>query len=359
MFNLCRRQVTTVDPTCRRGALIGLLSLLTWIAAPSTPAQEHGLRGEYGFLSSSALGRPEGDLRGRVRVMAQEYGIREFMVYDWFADYSTPVRGKAWKDAFFHSHDIRLDTLRAAIDEVHRQGGRAWAYVQAVAAEEDNLDTPGSDIWKLRDSRNEAYRHPPGDRARFPTYFPNAAWAVFMVDRWAPDIKALGFDGIHWDTLGPIAGDRGAEVAGWQAFLTTAHERLKPYGLLQTMNFVELHGWDRALVTAYCEFPYAEVWFNETERRYYNEMDHTDMAGLRGVLAMYPSVQKPAGWSEADVIIARREEARRHRLVYVVVGDGERRMRHEYWPDTVPLSEKERDALRLPPAASPPGVLLE
>jgi|GEM_PF-3349096 hypothetical protein len=313
----------------------------------ATALGQNGLTGEYGFISSSALGpQPESEIRARVAVMARDYGIREFMFYDWFADYSTPVRGDEWKDAFYRSHPVSLATIRSAIDEVHRQGGRAWAYVQAVGAEEGDLESPAADIWKLRTGQGDWYWHPPGEKARFPTYFPNEAWARFMVERWAPTVKDLGFDGIHWDTLGPIAGDRGAETLGIHAFIRTTHGLLEKYELLQTMNFVELHWWDDALIKTYCAFPYVEVWFHDTERRYYDRMDAPAMQGIRGVIAMYPFVEKSADWTETDIIKARAGEARKHNLVYVIVGDGERRMRHEYWPDTIPLNEAERDFLR-------------
>lgn len=325
---------------------IAFIFLMTTLSG-AIAAERIGLTGEYGFISSAALGlQPESKIRERVATMAQDYGIREFMFYDWFADYSTPVRGEEWTDAFFRSHLIRLATLRAAIDEVHRQNGRAWAYVQAVAAEEDDLESPEDGIWKLRNAQGDWYWHPPREHPRFPTYFPNAAWARFMVQRWAPPVKALGFDGIHWDTLGPIAGDPGAETLGIHAFLKTAHDLLDTYELRQTMNFVEMHWWDRDLVRAYVEFPYAEVWFYDSERRYYDQMDVPEMKDHRGVLAMYPSVEKPADWSVSDLIIARHDEARKHNLVYVIVGDGEQRMKHEYWPDTAPLNEAERTFLR-------------
>ena len=313
----------------------------------SRAAEPHGLSGEYGFISSAALGpQPEAVIRARVVTMARDYGIREFMVYDWFADYSTPVRGTEWKDAYFRRHPITLETLRITLDEIHKQGGRAWAYVQAVAAEEVDLESPTNGIAKLRTEKGEWYWHPKGDHPRFPTYFPNAAWARFMVERWAPAVKELGFDGIHWDTLGHIAGDKDQEAAGIHDFLVTAHDLLARRGLRQTMNFVDMNGWDRGIVLACCEFPYVEVWSHETERRYYQEMDKLGKRGVRGVFAMYPTTLQSSDVSETAILTARRGEAIKHNLAYVLVGDGERRMRTEYWPETVPLNEAERALLR-------------
>ncbi len=329
-----------------------LCVVLAW--NPPAWAASDGLRGEYGFISSAALyAQPEAEARARVAVMAREFGIREFMLYDWFADYSTPARGEGWKDAFFGSHEISRETIRVTIDEIHRHGGRAWAYVQAVGAEEPDLEDPAADLWRMRSASGEPCRHPTDRPARFPVYFPNAAWARLMVGRWAPSIRAFGFDGIHWDTLGPLAGDPSAEAAGVRAFLRTARDLLAAQGLRQTLNFVELHWWDPALIRETCEFPYAEIWFTGTEQRLYEAMAHPALNGARGVMAMYPKADRPAGWSDTDLLLARAAEARKHNLVYVAVGDGARRLNHEYWPDTAPLNEEERTFFRAPPPAAP------
>lgn len=325
-------------------ALVRALILsLVCIAEPAAAA----LKGEYGFLSSAVLGPgEESAITDKIRLMAREYGVREFMIYDWFADYSTPVRGVEWKDAYFHRHTISLATLKAAIAAIHQSDGRAWAYVQAIAAEEQDLESPAKDIWKLRTAKGEWYWHPGGAHPRFPTYVANAAWARLMVARWAAPVRELGFDGIHWDTLGAIASNRVDEARGLHDFIATAHGLLGRFGLLQTYNPVDLNGWDRELIRAYCEFPYAEVWFPATERRLYRELEQPDMQGIRGVMAMYPTTQCPAGWSESRVIRTRHDEARQHGLVYLILGDGERRMRTEYWPDTVALTPDEQVLLR-------------
>lgn len=316
---------------------------------PASSPSTSGLTGRYGFISNAVLGeQPESEIRGRIAVMAQTYGIREFQFYDWFADYSTPVAGDKWTDPYAHRKPISRRTIEICIDEVHRQAGRAWAYVQTIGAEEQDLEDPAQDIWKLCDSKGKWYWHPPqAKNPRFPTYFANAAWARHQVGRWAPAVKQLGFDGIHWDTLGRIAGDYAKEMAGMHAFLRTAHELLAGQGLRQTMNMVDLAWWDRRIVRTYLTFPYAETWSPEVANRYFAEMDHPDMAGLRGVFAMYPSVCVPKGWTETDVIRARYTEAAKHHLAYLIVGDGPRHMRNEYWPDTVPLSPDEDALLKI------------
>jgi hypothetical protein len=332
-----------------RRSLIGFALACLLLPFPAEQATAQGkLRGEYGFLSSKVLGPHEqSEIRARVDTMARDYGIREFMFYDWCADYSHPVAGERWTDPFFHRHPISRRTIEISIDEIHRKGGRAWAYVQAIAAEEQNLEDPKRDIWKLRDAKGEWYWHPPDvKKPRFPTYFANAAWTGLMVDRWARPAKQLGFDGIHWDTLGRIAGDGGAEAAGMHAFIATAHRLLEHEGLRQTMNMVDLAWWDRALVRHELEFSYAKTWSQKVCAQYFGEMDRAGMVGVRGVLAMYPSTALPAGTTEAEAVCTRHAEAKKHRLTYLIVGDGACRMKNEYWPETIPLNAEENDCLR-------------
>jgi len=137
----------------------------------------HALRGGYGFLTDygpySAV-----QARGRVATLAQTHGIKEFQFYDWFATYSKPTNGSSWLDPFKHERQIYLKTILTYIDEIHRHGGRAWAYVQAVGAEEENLADPSAGIFRLCDSNNKPISHPsPPEKSRFPAYFLNAAWA--------------------------------------------------------------------------------------------------------------------------------------------------------------------------------------
>ncbi len=307
-----------------------------------------GLAGEYGFLSAAVLApQPEEAVRARVATMVRDYGVREFQFYDWFADYSTAVTGDHWTDPFLHRMPINRRSIEISIDEIHRQGARAWAYVQTVGSEEQGLEDPAKDLWKLRDAKGRWCWYPPApDKPRFPTYFANAAWARHMVERWAKPVQALAFDGIHWDTLGRLAGDYAAETAGMHAFIATAHGLLSNLGLRQTLNFVDLAWWDRDIVRAHLEFPYAETWSSEVAARYFREMDQSDMAGVRGVQAMYPTVAVPPGQTAAQVICARRRMARAHRVAYLIVGDGARRMKTEYWPDTEALSQAEDACLR-------------
>jgi len=309
------------------------------------------LLGNYGFLTKWEC-QSEGEARRRIVEMSELLGVREFQFYDWFADYSTPVRGMEWSDPYFNQRQVCRSTIEVYIDEIHRRGGRAWAYVQSVGAEETDLENPSRGIYKLTDHLGQWHWHPSRDDPHaFPTYFANAEWAELMVARWAPAIKELGFDGIHWDTLGSIAGDKSAETGGFHAFLRRAKELLATYGLKQTLNFVDLAWWDSQVVADCVEFPYAETWDASSAYRYYDAMKATALSVHWGVFAMYPSTDVPTGWTESQVLLVRWKEAALHRLAYLVVGDGLRRMKGQYWPETIEFTNNELTVLRvsLPP----------
>ncbi len=319
------------------------------LVAAAATASADGPRGECGFVSCAMLapGR-EAEAERAVEVMAERYGIREFIFYDWFADYSTPVCGEAWTDPVFRFRPISRATLETAIRAVHRRGGRAWAYVQAVAAEPSEPEAPERGIRRLRDAGGAEVWHPAGPSARFPVYEPCAAWGRRMADRWAPEVRRLGFDGIHWDTLGRLSGEAAAEEAGIRAFLRAAGPVLRRHGLAQNLNFVDLMAWDARLAASECAFPYAEIWSRGALERWFAAMEAPPLRGRWGVVAVYPEVAADPAEPVVRRLARRREEAARHRLRCLVVGDGARRTRREYWPDTVPLSAEEDAVLAVP-----------
>jgi Glycosyl hydrolase family 66/KAP family P-loop domain len=332
-----------------RDVSIALLESEIKIMQGQVVNSSHALRGGYGFLTDYGP-HPEAQARARVKKLAETYGIKEFQFYDWFATYSKPTNGSSWPDPFKHERQIDRETIRTYIDEIHQQGGRAWACVQAVGAEEADLADPSAGIYELLDRDGKHYQHSP-EVPRFWTYFLNEAWADRMTGIWGLPVKKLGFDGIHWDTLGPKAGDYGAEVNGTHAFLRRAKRNLADLGLSQTLNFVDLAWWDPDLVASgLVAFPYAEVWSHALEERYYAAMNDPALAGIWGVMAFYPTVD--TGWTDSEVMLARWAEAPKHRLMYLILGDDERRLVGPYFPDATPLIPSEKAKMAASPAES-------
>jgi hypothetical protein len=314
-------------------------------------SSSHTLRGGYGFLTDYGS-YPADEARDRVKTLAQTFGIKEFQFYDWFATYSKPTNGSSWRDPFKGERQIYLETIKTYIDAIHSHGGRAWAYVQAVAADakKGDLTDKSAGIHPLNDREGKRCSHPPppGEtEPKFLTYFLNTAWADQMIEFWGKDVKDLRFDGIHWDTLGPKAGDYGAEVSGTHEFLRRAKVRLADFELSQTLNFVDLAWWDPGLVAdGVVEFPYAEVWSMASEKRYYAAMNDPALAGTWGVMAFYPTVDTPEGWTDSGVMLARWVEAPKHRLMYLILGDNEKRLIREYFPGAIPLNPSEKEKMK-------------
>jgi hypothetical protein len=308
-------------------------------ADTSTPGPAAGLPGNYGFLTDYSC-QSEQAARGKIDEMVQTFGISDVQFYDWFASYGTPTAGDSWTDAWFHTRPICLQTILWYIDELHQNHARAWAYVQSIASEDATLASADAGIYPLLDAQGQRFY-----MGTHPTYFANAGWAQHQVGVWGQAVAGLGFDGIHWDTLGPIAGDYAAETGGFHDFLATAGPALTGLGLLQTMNFVNVSWWDDSLL-ALVAFPYAEVWGMPIEQTLYQTMSDDALQARWGVMAFYPSVDAPAGWTQSQTMLARWAEAPQHHLRYLVIGDGSDRLVDEYFPDAVALTSAETAALQ-------------
>jgi hypothetical protein len=110
------------------------------------------------------------------------------------------------------------------------------------------------------------------------------------------------------------------------------------------MNFVNVSWWDDSLLDVVA-FPYAEVWSMPIEQRLYAAMSTRAMRARWGVMAFYPSVDVPDGWTQSQVMLARWNEAPLHNLRYLVLGDGRSRLLDQYFPDAVALGDSEAAAM--------------
>jgi hypothetical protein len=317
-------------------------------AAATELAAGAGLTGNYGFLTDYRC-QSEASARAKIDTLVDTFHISDVQLYDWFASYSQPTAGASWSDPWFRVRPICRQTIAWYIDELHVKHARAWAYVQAIAAEEETWTSEPAGIAPLRKAdgswlhlKNEL-RPPDG----VPTYLPGDGWARHQVEVWGRAVAELRFDGIHWDTIGAVAGDYAAETRGIRAFLRTAGPLLAALGLKQTMNFVDVSWWDESLL-ADVAFPYMEVWpggSSSHEQMLYDAMSTPAMQRRWGVMAFYPSSGMPAGWTQSQTMIARWRSAPAHHLRYLVVGDGRKRLVNEYFPSAVPLTDDEVTAL--------------
>jgi len=315
------------------------------------------LLGEYGYISDFSI-EPE-VARENIRNM-KKYGIIEFQFYDWFSSYTHPpdLFWSRWINAYNPSYIIRMDTLKAYIEEIHKIGGRAWAYIQSVAVDYDHDPCAGIEKCKYTPTRlnsnntNLGFNYIIGKHS-YRTYNPSQEWATRMVNVWGKTVKELGFDGIHWDSLGIISLDN--QTLGFLDFLERSSQLLTPLGLLQTFNFVDLHWltdypivkccretylyYERFLKTV--DFLYAEVW-NSTQHSQYASLVRSRQ---RGVVAFYPSIDFSGRKDISDIyiqernIMSRTTYSRENNLSYLIIGNGNRRLINEYFLNDTPVSE--------------------
>ncbi len=297
--------------------------------ASSSTAINGGLIGQYGFIADYSIS--ESDVNERVQAMWQK-GIREFQFYDWFENYTTPFsKGKIeWQDPYFKIRPIYKATIQKYIKVIREFGGRSWGYIQMVAggANED------SKHFKLKMHEDT-----------IPCYLPSEQWAELVCNRWVEGVKELGFDGIHWDTLGKKAepGDEKKEEDGIHNFLKKSHAILKELNLKQTANLVSCNWWDDKIIHQYLQFPYTEVWSESEEEDFYTKIQklfsipNTSPSQLLGVIAYYDE--------DEDVMNKRSKKASEYKCSYLMYGDGDKRLAGPYFPDAAICWGKLRETL--------------
>lgn len=305
--------------------------------------------GEYGAVTVFSL--KESEARLRVRRMFEVFQIREFQFYDAMQGYSHPPAPDLveWQTACLNRR-VQKKIIRAYVDEVRRLGGRSWLYVQAMAT--DMGDTAWQEGFHVL-GQHFCYNRPVMDRIML-----SAAWGQHIAPQWANFTADLGFDGIHWDTLGADG--------NLPAFLHATQPVLQARGLRQTCNFVDGAGWQDSLLTSgVIAFPYWEVWnVPLVEDTFYRKLP----LWKSGTLACYPGentlhIGEPQNKQEQgkfplDIIVERWQKARLHGARYLVISDGLSHIQTAYLPNTIGISWKDIRKLRSA-AFGEPAVALE
>lgn len=285
--------------------------------------------GEYGSLS--AFDVTEHEARVRVRRMAGVFQIREFQFYDTMQGYSHPPEPEleAWHTVCL-DRTVHRSAIRAYVDEIRRIGGRSWLYVQSMASDLDDK------AWEK--GFHVLGQHYCYNRAVIDRIVLSTGWAKHIAPQWADFAADLGFDGIHWDTLG--------SDGSLADFLHTTSPILRAKGLLQTCNFVNGAGWQDWLLKQHdVEFPYWEIWdVPLVENDFFRRLPTWGS----GVFACYPGQgpvhkgepqnRQESGVFPLDIMIKRWQKARRHGATYLAIADGLSHIQTAYLPYTIGIS---------------------
>eukprot|EP00040_Diaphanoeca_grandis_P025527 m.141547 g.141547 ORF g.141547 m.141547 type:complete len:407 (+) comp30192_c0_seq15:554-1774(+) len=317
--------------------------------------------GNYGAFSDFDFeGCSADEAANRVREMS-ELGIREFQFYDVIPSY-TPQNSathpqwqilfgnndsacwtaEKWLPSYTRSRSICRPCVANLIQAIHNTNGRAWLYAQSVAADAASVNyssvVPSCSGEKCLanwvHTSTGAHACIPsrmdGDRL-FYCYQPTGEWGTWQASQYVNVATLMGFDGIHWDSLGttPCGGvDTASYILenGYKDFLSNTSAVLTKYGLKQTLNFVNNLGYDKTKVETLLEFNYVECWGQGC----IEEFGSNNGAGEHGgaVIAYYPCKNDTFfldmfGW------------AAKYGNSYLVVADGLHYLANEYFPNAI------------------------
>lgn len=182
----------------------------------------------------------------------------------------------------------------------------------------------------------------------FYCYKPTAAWGRYQARLYGAAASALGFDGVHWDTLGhqpcgAVDAEAYITADGFGTFLKAAKAELAsltPSPLLQTLNWVGAWGYRKEAHRPLVTFPYAECWEDDCQRHFLGNGSGLGEGGYGGVLAYYPC-------TNATFLVGEWAYAASKGSSYLVLSDGARHLTNEYFPNAqkAPLGEDEASAL--------------
>jgi len=299
------------------------------------------LRGEYGFLTMfTDITEAEA-----IRHVDQMWNlsIREFEFYNAHGGYSKPpdLSNKTWQlPKPFQDTVVEMELVLAYTRYIAQKGGRSWLHVQMQATDVGDEDL-----------QQGMMRLPPykvGNRPLLDLVVPNRTWGELISERWANFSSSLGFQGIHWSTFGNW-GDAGEKGADYPGFLEASLPVLQEYGLGQTCGFIDGFGYEESLFQKpVVAFNYWVRWEKPALPLSYWE---TDAAKNPGVYCSWPghSAQHTnehwnknhVGITAFDLIKSWWRKARDMNSTFLAIGDGNRHLQDDYYPNSVPLNDEQ------------------
>lgn len=259
-----------------------------------------------------------------VKIMATKYHVNTLMFYDWFEKYEdyTPD-----KDVYFNplGKEVRLSAIYAWIENAHKWGIKAIAYVVGYAASEEfylNHTT-----WALTDVNGNPYKFEygnlylmcPGDEC---------PWHDYIIGEYINSIIMFGWDGIHIDHYGYPETAHNYFYGNvplympevWGNFTRDVKIAIKNLDKSKVVIFNSVNSDPWLIHTASNQdFVFIEMWEPKTYVRLGNILRDAKLwsDGHLGVVALYPSMRPSVLkllWAEAI--------SHRGTLTYSVQGEG-------------------------------------
>lgn len=143
-------------------------------------------------------------------------------------------------------------------------------------------------------------------------------------------------------------------VSNVATFLRHSRKRLaEEWNLRQTFNFVDGFGWHPSLYehggnSSTVEFPYWECWNDQTEWIFWSLFNFTAEPSGHAVFARYPDPDccgNPSGSDPEATLLQRWERAGSACNAYLVLGDGNRRLNREYFPNNAEFDRRGHSTL--------------
>jgi len=293
----------------------------------------------YGFLTDFA---PHRDDVAATLEELNRFHINGLQFYDWQYRHDDLVAPTVEFDDPLDRR-LSLATIRELLDEAHKRGMAAMAYVAVYAASAGFWRA--NPEWALCDNSGEPLRFGDGFLGLMnPTR--GTPWADHLQRRCDEVLAGLPFDGIHIDQYGEprTAFDfRGSPVdlpVAFSEFVTELKERHPE----SSTTFNAVKNWPiDALVSAPMDFVYIELWPDTPTYRELGEIveaAHTQSGGKPVVIALYLPANRPINIRLADALIIAHGGSR------IELGERGRLLSDPYFPLHETLSPGLRDTLR-------------
>lgn len=274
----------------------------------------------YGYISVFPPDQPTANSQQIVSVLAEQYHINLFQMYDWFWRHEDLLPREAdgtisesWVDLFGRANS--LNTLRDLIGAIHAENGLALGYITMYAGREGYEQLSGvSPAWGLfqqPEAETQEALSFGGDRYLFLFDPSNPAWQARMASESIEAINELGLDGVHIDQFGQrptLYRADGTPVELQDTFVPfleavdsalTSNDSSRAACVFNLVDG-QVNGYavEAVAQTSACDVLYSEIWFTtDTYEELHAYIEQLRRIGRQRavVLALYPQYGEDVG----------------------------------------------------------------